>query len=143
MEFRVTRQVKRTFSLLCSIKNNKVTVSKSIFEMTEKPTENNHEKVLQELDAFITETKILVEKVMNMRIQCMEAQMILLRLFDPKCIKILEISNEMSLRSTKQVERNKRMKIKRLNITKIDEVRFQPELETTDLNLENNKRMMG
>lgn len=35
--------------------------------MAEKTPENNHEKILQDLDVFITDTKVLVEKVMNMR----------------------------------------------------------------------------
>lgn len=68
----------------------------------------------------------------------MEAQKTLLRLFDPKCIKILEASNELSLVSNKQVDRNKRMKIKRLNISNMDQVRFHPQWETIDLDSQNN-----
>ncbi|XP_003426512.1 uncharacterized protein LOC100679851 isoform X1 [Nasonia vitripennis] len=79
-------------------------------EMTE--VESNHEKVLQDLNSSITDTKILVEKVMKMRLQCKELQMNSLRLFHPTCIKIMNISNELSGKSVNQLNKDKKKRDK-------------------------------
>ncbi|XP_011493946.1 PREDICTED: uncharacterized protein LOC105359140 [Ceratosolen solmsi marchali] len=79
-------------------------------------TDSSYEKVLEDLKNFITETKLLLEKVTKMRIECKESQMNMLRLFNPKCIKILEISSEASSKNMNQFNKNNKtaqMNIKR------------------------------
>ena len=53
-----------------------------------------------------------------------ESQMKMLRLYNPLCIKILEISNELCLENNQQINENKKIKIKRSYAKKINKVRF-------------------
>ncbi|XP_014217267.1 uncharacterized protein LOC106645830 [Copidosoma floridanum] len=88
----------------------------------------NHEQVLQDLKSFIADTKILIERVMKMRIECKEVQMTMLRLFNPKCIKILEISNEVSRKNTTTVRHfpeHRNIKTKLVNLKKSAKVHFE------------------
>ncbi|KAL7291423.1 hypothetical protein TKK_0015010 [Trichogramma kaykai] len=88
---------------------------------------NTQEDVLEELNAFINDTKGLVDKVIKMRMECQRSQMELLRLFNPVCVKILEISNEcIRDNNGPDVGEAKKILVKRYYDKKFGKVRFQP-----------------